>query len=174
MSYFPFVIEHTKEVNTLQWLIITGIGFVLLALLVMRWVWPSMIQPHLAERLKNIQENARQIETTLRETDEMRGDYRGRLERIHDETERRMEEAVREAESLREQILAEAQVTARGIVRRGEEEVGRERAKAMVTLNRQFVDGVIGAARYAASQALDGPSHSRLVDDFTRNLGASS
>jgi len=171
---FPWILEHTKEVTDLQWLMVTGIGFLLVAWLVLAKVWPGMIRPHLVERHQGIIQAAEQVESTLRETKELRDDYRSRLEGIEHETKRRLEEAVHEAEALREQILAEAAANAKAIVSRGEEEVSRERAKAMVLLRRQFVEGVIGAAQYAASRSLGAPQHKRLIEEFTKELGARS
>ena len=84
-----------------------------------------------------------------------------------------MSEAVREADDLRSHIISEAHKLADQIVRRGEDEVSRERAKAMVGIRRQFVEDVIGAAEHAAGR-LDGTNHRRLVDVFVRNVGANS
>src|SRR2546423_4919886 len=151
---WPFILEHPPEINDIQWLIIRGVGLVLVAWVIVKFIWPSMIRGHLVDRHAAIVEADKQVEETMRETAEMRDDYRVRLEGIHHETQRRLDEAVHEAETLREQILAEAHANAQAIIRRGEEEVARERGKAMVLLRRQFVEGVIGAAQYAAARSL--------------------
>ncbi len=170
---FPFVLEHPPEVTDVQFLIVRTLGFLLIAVLIVKWVWPTYVQPHLSARQTAIAETADQIERTNRETEEMQTDYRRRLEGIEQETQRRIADAIREAEALRESILAEAQSTASGIVRRSQEEVARERAKAMVQLRAEFIESVIGAARHAAVHSLDGQQR-RLVDSFVRSLGANS
>ena len=170
---WPFILEHPAEYSDLQWLAVRGIGLVLLAFVFVKFVWP-MVSVHLISRHAAIVEAASQVEETMRETEEMRNDYRVRLESIHHETQLRLDEAVRESEALREQILAEANVNAEAIVRRGEEEVGGERAKAMITLRRQFVEDVIGAAHYAASRSLGAPQQRRLIEEFTKDLGSRS
>lgn len=171
---FPWVLEHTKDVTDFQWLIVTGIGFLLVALLMARFVWPSMVKPYLVNRDQGIRQAAEQVETTLRETASLRNDYRRRLEQIHDETRQRMEEAVHEADNLRTTILAEAQQNAEALVRRGNDEVERERAKAMARLRTQFIQGVIGAANDAASRSLDDSHQRRLIDAFINDLGVKS
>jgi len=170
---FPWTLHPPPGVSKGQWLVILVIGFALIALIVWRFIVP-MIGGFLSERQKAIAEAANQVEETLRETEILRNDYWQRLEAIEEETERRMEEAVREAEALRERILAEARQNAEALVRRGEEEVARERAKALALLRTQFVEGVIRAAEHTAARSLDAAQQKRLVDEFVRNVGVKS
>jgi F-type H+-transporting ATPase subunit b len=168
----PFVLEHPAEYTDVQWLIIRGIGFALVLFIILKYIWPSFFGTPLRERREAIIEASEQVEQTMRETEQMRNDYRARLERIEDETEARMQEAIREADALKDQILAEARAQAEAITRRGEEEISRERAKAMLRLRQQFVEDVINAAEFAAAGSLDGDRQRRLVDDFVTNVGA--
>ena len=170
---WPFILEHPSDVTDLQFLIVRGVGFLLVTWLVVKWLWPSMIRPHLVDRERGIAESDAQVTDTLRETKEMRDDYQSRLQGIEEETEQRMTAAVLEAEQLSDTILAEARQTATTIVRRGEEEVARERAKAMVQLRNQFVNGVVGAAQHAARSLGEGDQR-RLVEGFIKDLGAAS
>src|SRR5512144_135308 len=133
----PFALEHPPEITDFQWLIVSAIGFLILAFIVGKWIVPSMITPHLRDRRKAIADADAQVRETRRQTEEMRNDYVARLEHIEDETERRMQEAVKEADELRERILAEAQASVEALRRRGEEEVARERAKALIHLRGQ-------------------------------------
>jgi len=72
------------------------------------------------------------------------------------------------------QILAEAKQAALVISRRGEDEVAREQAKAMVHLRSQFVEGVIGAAKHAAANSVTDTHHRRLIEEFTKDLAVKS
>jgi F-type H+-transporting ATPase subunit b len=167
---FPWHLEHTPDISNGSWLLITVLGALFALILVIKVVIPGMIKPHLVSRQEAIAHNAEQVETTLREVAEMRDEFRQRLASIEDETRRRMDEAVHEADSLRESILAEARQQAAGILRRGEEDVARERAKSLVTLRIQFVDDVIGAAEFAAARSLTPPRQQQLVGDFVQKI----
>lgn len=169
----PFILEHPGDINDVQWLIVRGIGFLLVVWIVIKFILPAYITPHLVGRKEEIQIAAKQVDDTMRETRQMRDDYRQRLEGIEDETEARMAEAVREAEDLRNHIVGEGQQLAASIVRRGEDEVSRERAKAMVSIRRQFVEDVVGAAEFAAAN-LDAGNQRRLVEQFVQGVGAKS
>src|SRR2546422_5787196 len=102
---FPFILEHPPEFSDGQWLMVRGLGFLLVIWIFWKFIRP-MITVHLVTRHGAIVEADHQVQSTLRETEEMRNDYQARLETIQDETRRRLDEAVHEAESLREQILA--------------------------------------------------------------------
>jgi len=168
-----FILEHPAEITDAQWLIVRGIGLLLVAGIVWKFLVP-MVGSLLSERQAAISEASTQVEATLRETEELRNDYRRRLETIAGETERRIQEALREAEALRETILDEARHTAAAIVSRGHDEVERERAKARVHLRTQFVHGVISAAEHAAARSLDSSEHRRLVGEFIKDVAARS
>src|SRR5258707_1361236 len=113
---WPFILEHPNDVTEIQFLIVRGIGFALLAWLMVRAIWPTLVKPHLTERERGIAEADAQVAETLRDTAEMRDDYRVRLEGIAGETEQRMTSSVQEAEQLSDTILAEARETAAAIV----------------------------------------------------------
>ncbi len=167
----PFLLEHPPDISNAGYAIVQVVGFLLLAFVFVKLVWPSMVQPHLDARRVAIADAKQQVEQTHNETREMLGDYRRRLEGIHQETQRRIEDALTEAEALRESILADGRTASAAIIRRGEEEVARERAKAMLQLRADFVESVVGAARHAAANSLDGHQR-RLVDGFVRILGS--
>jgi F-type H+-transporting ATPase subunit b len=169
----PFFLEHPAEFSDFQWLLVRGIGFLLVFWIFWKFIRP-MVTVHLVSRHEAIVQADHQVTSTLRETEEMRNDYQARLETIHDETRRRLDEAVHEAESLKEQILAEARQSVQAITRRGEDEVAREQAKAMTTLRNQFVEGVIGAARHAAANSVSENHHRRLIEEFTKDLATRS
>ena len=171
---FPWKLEHPPEASDVQWALILVIGAAVLVWLLAKYIVPSMISPYLIERQKNIADAKAQVDATMRETEQMRNDYRERLARIEDETARHMQEAIEEARTLRESILSEARHNADAIVRRGMEEIERERAKAMLSLRAQFVEDVISAAEYAAARSLGGGEQRRLVDEFVQNVGARS
>src|SRR5947207_1460840 len=89
---FPWKLEHTSQVTSTQWLIISLVGFALIVWVFLKFVWPSMVRPHLVDRHRGIVEAARQVESTMSETRQLRDEYQRRLEQIHEETQRRIEE----------------------------------------------------------------------------------
>ncbi len=169
----PFQFHPPPGVALGQWITILVVGFVLIAFAFVKFVVP-MITVHLVERREEITEASAQVESTLQETGQLRADYQKRLERIEDETEARMAEAVREANQLRDTILAEGRELAEGILRRSRDEAARERAKALVRLRIQYAEDVVAAAAYAASRSMDASSQERLVREFSVSVRSAS
>jgi len=165
----PYTFHPPGDITVMQWAIALIAGFLLLAFVVGKLIVPMVLRL-LDDRQGDIAGAAEQVERTLREAEQVRDDYRERLEHIEDETEARMAAAVEEASRLRESILEEAQHVAEEIVRRGHEEVAREYAKVMARLHGEFVDNVILAAEHAAERSLDDAAQRRLLADFVASV----
>ncbi len=173
-QFFPWVIEHPSDAPHVQFIIVTVFAFLLVVAFAWKLIPGPMIRGILDERRTAIGHAVDQVESTLRETEQMRNDYRQRLEGIHHETERRLAEAVLEASSLREAILEDAQKASQSIVRRGQDEVERERAKVVQSMRTKFVEDAIHAAEYAAARSLDPSAQRRLLQEFVQNVGVKS
>jgi F-type H+-transporting ATPase subunit b len=176
-EFIPWVVEHPPEAGYVPFLMVSLIAFAV----IVWFVWKVMPSPGvtglgsvLQERRTAIAHAADQVQSTLRETEQMRNDYRTRLEGIQNETERRLVEAVSEASTLRDAILEDARKVAASIVQRGHEEVERERAKTVKAMRTEFVEDVIQAAQHAAAGSLDVNAQQRLVQEFVKNVGAKS
>lgn len=169
-DFIPFKLDVPPGADFWPFLIVSVLALVLVLLFIFKVYPANEIRGILNEREAAIARAQEQVDQTMRETEEMRNDYRQRLQGIETETQRRLAEAVSEANTLRDSILAEARTSADAIVRRGEEDLARERAKAHITLRQQFVEDVIRAAEYAAGQSLDGGRQQKLVARFVDDI----
>jgi len=167
----PWLLEHTSEVTDLQWLLVRTAGFAALAFIVVKFIVP-VVRGMLNSRLRAIEETAEQVRSTLEETERMRDDYRERLDNIAEETARRLEAAVAEADQLRQHIEGEARQQSEAIVAQTRAELRREHEKAMARLRIEFAEDVVEAARFAASRTLTQDRQADLVGAFVRELGA--
>ncbi len=167
----PWALEHTPDVTDPQWLIIRMVGFILLAVIVLKFAVPA-VASMLAERQRDVAETAEQVHQTMQDAEMLRDDYRARLESIEDATEARMAEAVTEAADLKLHILAEAAALAEAVRQRARDEVLHEQTRTTVKLRQEFANNVVAAAAYAARQSLTSEDNSRLVADFVADLGA--
>lgn len=105
---FPWTLERPENINLIQWIIVNFIGFALIVWLVWKYLLPK-IGEMLAERRTNISEMITQVDTTMRETAQLRDDYHSKLEGIQAETQLKLEQAMSEADILRNQILEEGE-----------------------------------------------------------------
>ena len=171
----PWALEYPASsggvpVDFLPFLIVTTIGFIVIVWFVWKVIPGPMIRGILDERAKSIANADDQVTQTMQEIEQMRNDYRQRLDQIEAETRQRMAEAEREAENLRDNLLSEGRAQAEAIEQRGQDEIARERAKAISHLRLTYVNDIIGAAEYAASRSLSGDKQKSMVDAFVQNV----
>jgi len=167
---FPWVLEHPSNISDYQWLVTLLAGFLLLAWLIWRFVFP-VVGNMLESRARTIEESREQIRQTLEDARRLRDDYQDKLDNIAEETRRRLDEAVAEAAELRAHIEREAREQAAAITERAHREVERDREKALADLRIEFVEEVIDAARYAAAHTLTDDRQERMLDMFVSGIG---
>jgi F-type H+-transporting ATPase subunit b len=103
--------------------------------------------------------------------EQLRTDYERRLAGIEAEARQKIQTAIKEAQSVRDEIIADSRGRAEGILQRGQEELLREREKTLVALRQEVADLVIGASSRLIERSLDDAAHRKLVDDFISSVG---
>ena len=78
--------------------------------------------------------------------------------------------AVKEAEQVKDRIVAEARDEAQQIRQRAKESVELEREETMLQLRHDVVDLALLAARRAVLTPLDEQKHREAIDDFIATL----
>lgn len=102
---------------------------------------------------------------------DLRTDYEKRLAEIEAEARLRIQTAVKEAQDAKDQILAEAKTRSEDILKRGQEDLVREREKTLVQLREDVVGISISAASKLIQESLDDTKHRQLVNDFIDRIG---
>lgn len=141
-----------------------GVLLIVFPLLRMFFIGP------LAEAIDN---RNRELETTFSEAEElrtrmdsMRSEYEQRLVATEADARQRIESQIKEAQSLRQQLMAEAAERADELVKRATEEIEREKQRVLVGLRTQVVDLAIAAAEKVIEANMDNDRNRKIVDDF--------
>ena len=158
-GFMPFVIEFPKALNA------QIVGFLLLIALFLWKVAPGL-KTMLSDRASRVAEAQHQVDATLADVQRLRNDYAQRLQGIEAEARERIDAAVREAETARGEIIAEAQQSAIAIKRRTEEELARELTRQRILLRRQLVQTSIETAEYSLKAFADDKVQRQLIQDF--------
>lgn len=146
------------------------IGFVILMLLLRQFAFGPLFGI-LDERRRNIQESYDQLDADRKRMEETRREYEARLAGIEAEARERIQAAVKEAQTLRNNLVADAQGQAEAILQQSRNESERERQKAFLEMRQQIVALAVAAAGKVVGDNLDSARSSRLVDDFITNVG---
>jgi F0F1-type ATP synthase membrane subunit b/b' len=87
--------------------------------------------------------------------------------------EEKIQEALREAQALKDEIVGFAKAEAERTINRGREEIQREKTIALAELRTEVVDLAVTAAGKVLGRAIDDRAHRDLIRDFVDQVGAS-
>jgi F-type H+-transporting ATPase subunit b len=159
IHFGPFAIEHPETVLAML------VGLALLVLLLGRFGLPS-VRGMLNDRAARIEENHTQVQRALEDVQRQRNDYAARIAQIETEARQRIDAAVREAETARAEIIAEAEQTANALRRRAEEEIARERTRQRIRLRQEIVQLTLNAAEQSVRAHTNESVQRQLIGDF--------
>ncbi len=162
-DFIPFHIEFPKSFLGILF------GFLILAALLWRFGVPAL-KTALATRETQIETAHNEVQTALRDVQNLRNDYDSRLKSIEAEARERIDAAVREAETVRGEIIAEAKSTADAINRRTQEELARERNRQRLLLRRQLVQSALDAAEQSIVSTNSDSTQRELIRDFATQV----
>src|SRR5262249_28969159 len=138
---------------SLKFIALSAIGFLLLFLILKKFAF-GPIYGMLEQRQENIRGNLDEAQARRDEMVRLQHEYEERLAKIEDEARDKIQAAVRDAQTARDEILARAHADAEAIVQRGNEEVTRERERAMLEMRNQIADLAVSAAGKVIKQSL--------------------
>ncbi len=171
-SLSPWANEHPSS------LLAIVVGFILLGLLLWFVNVPQFSRPFfrglLNERAESIQRKHAQVDQAAAEIQQLRDDYASRLREIETESRKRIQDAVREADAAREEIIADAQNTARQVQLRTEEELNREQNRSRIQLRRQIVQISMDAAEKSVHANATESVQRALISDFITGAATAS
>ncbi len=174
-DYMPFNMDEMIHEKSL---IAAVLGFLIFFIVVIRYMpaniplgWP-FIQNALNERRSRIASTQDQVDAALADTQKLHDDYAARLRTIETESRQRIDAALQEAETAREQIIADAQQNAEAIKRRAEQDIAQEQIRQRILLRRQIVQLTLTAAEGSVSDLADDQVQRSLISDFITTAAA--
>ncbi|MEN6356337.1 MAG: F0F1 ATP synthase subunit B [Armatimonadota bacterium] len=150
-------------------LIVQALGF-LLVLGVFKYFLFQPILSILETRRREISSEYDAAESQRASADELKAQYERHLAAIAEETRAKIAEAVKEGQSMREEILADSRTQAERILTRAQEEISRESEKAMVELKTKVTDLTVEAAGKLIGESMDDDKHRKMVSSFIDGL----
>jgi F-type H+-transporting ATPase subunit b len=150
-------------------LIVQAGGFILLLIVFKVFLWKP-IMGVLDARRSEIENQYGDAEKRRREAEELKASYERHMAQIHEETRAKITEALKEGQAMRDEIIADSRAQADRILTRAEEEIKRERDKAMHELRTRVVDLTVEATARLIGERLDDEKHRKLVDRFIDDL----
>lgn len=122
------------------------------------------------DRERIVRERLDDAEASKIKMNAAREDYEKRIAAIEAEARQRIQDAMKQANQARDELLADARVQGDKLLEKGKQDLEREREKTEVLLRDKVVDLAILAAGRILEKNLDANAHRGLVDQVLREV----
>ena len=148
------------------------IAFVLMILILGRWVYPRVMQAAEA-RQRQVSEQLAAAERSREEAEQRLRDAQGELQKARGQASEILEGANRSGEQLRADLRARADEEARRMTESARREIEAERQKAVDSVRSEVAELVVAATEKVVGESLDGRQHRQLIDKAITEVSAS-
>jgi len=122
-----------------------------------------------------------ELETTFSDAEHLRAqmitlksEYETRLAQTESEARFQIQNQIKEAQNLRQQLMSEAAERADALVRQAQLEIEQEKAHAIATIRTHVVDLSLAAAEKVIGENMDNDKNRRLVAEFIETVEVTS
>jgi len=147
------------------------IGFLFFAWVLKKFLWTPVLGV-IDERRDSIEQAFREVDQARADVAQMKSDYEAQMQSIAATSQARLQEAVETGQRLAAEIRATAEEQREKLLRKTQEDVQREKDKALAELREQAVSLSFEIAQRVLREGLDQAQHDRLVQRFVDDLKA--
>ena len=149
---------------------IAVIGVFLILFKVVEFFFIVPLADAINERNRNLEQTFSEAEQLKSDMQKMRTDYEARLTKTEADARDRIQQEVKKAQDLRASITAEAGAKADEMIKKAQDEIGQEKAKALVEIRTHVVDLTLQASAKVVGENMDNARNRKLIEDFIQNL----
>lgn len=165
--------EHNPIIPLWQEMLVGGVAFVILCVVLMKYVFPRMEQTFQA-RVDAIEGGLKRAEAAQAEANQALEKYRAQLAEARTEAARIRDEARADAEDIRSDVLAKAQEERDRIITAGKEQLVAERQTIVRELRSELGTLAVDLAGRIVGESLADEARQRgTVERFLTDLEAS-
>jgi len=150
--------------------IIQAIGFLILLWLMKKFLF-GRIQGIMQKRREEVLEGYERNERARQELEELKNTYEARLANIESEATQKMEQAVKEAQKLAQEILTTTRQEAEEMRERAIYDINQEKKKALTEIRDEVVNLSMELTTKMIQKSMDKKTAEKLVDDFIGEFG---
>ena len=158
----PITIEFGKTIGSI------GVFIALFPVIESFFVKP--LTAAIDERNTNLETTFSEVETLRNEMTTMKGDYEKRIATTEAEAREKINAQIKEAQSLRQSLMAEAAAKSDALVKQAQEEIASEKAKVLGELRTHVTDLSLTAAEKVVGANMDTAANRKLLADFIADL----
>ncbi|MDP3487210.1 MAG: F0F1 ATP synthase subunit B [Bacillota bacterium] len=156
-------------INPLYMLQVLLSFFVLMGLLTYFLYKP--VRKFMADRTASIEKTIKDAHKAKEDAEKLRSDYQGELAQAKAESQRIIEDAIKQGQKVREQMTIDARAEAARLIEKAKAEVQLELDKAMAVLRDHVAELAISAAAAVISKDINADTHAQLIADVIQGVG---
>ena len=145
---------------------ISVIGVFLILFPVIKFFFVTPLQLAIQERTQSLESTFAEAESLRKEMQSMRSEYEQRLVATEANARDQIQAQIREAQTLRTTLMAEAAQRADELVERAQQEIEAEKQKAITEIRMHVVDLTLLASERVLGENMDNDRNRRLVSEF--------
>lgn len=145
------------------------INFLILLAILFKVAYKPLMKA-LADRQAKITESLETAEQEKASAEELRREYQAQLAAARAQAQEIVDKAVKLAEQTKEEILEEARTENARLLKTAQEEIARERERALSEMRNEVVALSVLAAEKVIARNLDTETNSKLVTEFIDKL----
>ncbi len=143
-------------------------GFIVLLWLLKRFAWGHILNM-LDERRNKIASEFQAIEESKKDLSILKNDYESKLAEIETYTQTRLREGIKEGERIAKEIIDKAREEAIKFLKEKEQEIIKEREKALKDLESRIIDLSVTIASKVIGKTLSKEDNLKIVNEFISN-----
>ena len=152
-----------------QTFVVQVLGFIIVIFVLVKFVIP-VLKKILGARTEGIEDTFKKIDQDTQETARRIGEIKEKLARLDQESQRRLQAALDDANRTRTQLLAESAAQVQAALDKAKREVQIERDKAVLELRLEATSLTLRAAEHLVQSTMNDPIQGRLVDKYLAQL----
>ena len=122
------------------------------------------------ERNTNLENTFSEVESMRSEMAAMKSEYEKKLATTEADAREKINAQIKEAQALRQNLMAEAASKSDALIKQAQEEIAGERAKAIREIQTHVTDLALAAAEKVIGKNMDSDTNRKLVTDFIKDL----
>lgn len=154
-----------------QAFVVQTLGFVVVVVVLAKFVVPAL-KKILGGRTAEIEQTFQKIEKDTAETAKAMAEIKNKLAHMQEESARRTQEALAEAQRHRDQALSEAKAQAEAALERARRDIETEREKAVFELREEAISLTLKATDALVQATMTEAIHEKLVASYMTQMDA--
>lgn len=145
---------------------ISAIGVFMVVLPLLRIFYFNPLSDAIMNRTSELENTFSEAETLRQEMQKMKTDYEQRLTATEARAREEIQAQIREAQNMRQSLMAEASAKADEFLKKAQEEIAMEKERVLVDLRLGVVDMTLQATERILGENVDDAKNRKLIQEF--------